>query len=286
MRRVFWAHAARRLSKKSKRSVLETKAHCFDSDRLGTAEGSALCGLAYKPLARVPLEEVLAARNGADRPELCGLCRERDPGVYLNEESLNVKTKTKAKKPARRAKGEKFTVELNTRMIRGVRYWVGAVTVRLGPAPMDGVAVAAGKDRRVTTREHAPEWLVGHGLAKDEAEWLVAKGLGEPVGPDTIDWPDQALTETTAPSCKECDGQFWPGELARVVGPESMIHDECFEAWADRTMPRRVKGERCGEPSLPQFKRKDGVVTGPRCLLDKGHDGMHKTEDGMRFSVG
>jgi hypothetical protein len=223
MRRVFWAHAARKLNKRSKRAILETKAHCFDSDRLGVAEGSALCGLSYKPLARVPIDEVLAARNGATKPDLCGLCRERDPGVYLNEERINMtKKKVTKKKPAKVTKKK--------------------------PAKSDG-------------------------------------GLSEtpPVTPETIDWPDQALLFV---SCAHCGSQFWAGEAVRVISAEAMIHDECFEGWTAATTPKLVSGERCNEPALPQIRKKGDPVTGPRCILAKGHAGAHKTADAVTFSIG
>lgn len=74
---------------------------------------------------------------------------------------------------------ETTQIHLMTDEIRGVRYGVGRCVVTIGGAPIDGVAVAAGDERRVTTEDHAWAWLAQHGLTEDEARQFVSEGLRE-----------------------------------------------------------------------------------------------------------
>jgi len=85
------------------------------------------------------------------------------------------KTKTK---PKTKTESDGFEVTLETQEIRGKLYGIAPVTVKLGYAPLAGVAVRAGDERKVTTREHVVEWLAVRGLDRPgEAEKFVREGL-------------------------------------------------------------------------------------------------------------
>ena len=57
---------------------------------------------------------------------------------------------------------------------------VSACTIRIGHNPIEGIAVASGnEDRRITTREHAPTWLVEHGCPLIVAQTLLYKALND-----------------------------------------------------------------------------------------------------------
>ena len=60
----------------------------------------------------------------------------------------------------------------------GVMFAAGVIYVTIGNTPQQkGVGCLAGKERIVTTIEHAPTWLTEHGLPAETARALVADAL-------------------------------------------------------------------------------------------------------------
>lgn len=88
---------------------------------------------------------------------------------------------------------EKVTLELTSTTHDGVQYGAGPCVVQLGGAPMDGVAVTAGKERRITTIEHAPKWLSDRGLPPKEAYSLLREACPEQFGVCEI--PDECCDQ-------------------------------------------------------------------------------------------
>lgn len=63
----------------------------------------------------------------------------------------------------------------------GVTYGAGRCWVRIGHGPaMKAVAVRGGKEKRVTTPDHAPLWLRDRGLPWEIATRLVTDALAAP----------------------------------------------------------------------------------------------------------
>lgn len=88
-----------------------------------------------------------------------------------------------------------------TKKVRGKTYGVSAVNASLGGTDLgpDLVAVLAGREKRVTTREHAVAWLSERGLDKPgEAKQFIEEGL-------------KADVIGECPSC----GKKRPGALAK-----------------------------------------------------------------------
>ncbi len=112
------------------------------------------------------------------------------------------------------------SVTLSMKTIRGKVYGVSAVSAALGGTDLGPglVAVKAGRDKRVTTREHAVEWLEERGLARHEAVTFIAEGLGELL---------RSLPES--PKCSICVGSIEVGTQLVVKGPESVAHLTCDE---------------------------------------------------------
>jgi hypothetical protein len=64
-------------------------------------------------------------------------------------------------------------VTLKTTTHDGKRFGAGGCTVWFGNIPVEGVALLAGDEKWVTTREHAYTWLEEHGCPADLAARLV-----------------------------------------------------------------------------------------------------------------
>ena len=72
----------------------------------------------------------------------------------------------------------KVEVDLLTTEQGGVLYGAGVVYVTIGHGPQQrAVACRAGDERRITTPDHAPEWLTERGLSPYTARNLVADAL-------------------------------------------------------------------------------------------------------------
>jgi len=70
------------------------------------------------------------------------------------------------------------TITLLSTEHTGVTYGAGLCYVRIGHGPQQrAVACLAGTERRITTPDHAPQWLTEKGLPEEIAAQLVADAL-------------------------------------------------------------------------------------------------------------
>lgn len=70
-----------------------------------------------------------------------------------------------------------MSIHLRTRTIRGQVYGVGPCTLEVGTERVAAVAVRAGGESHVTSREGAFAWLANHGLSLREAREFVRRAL-------------------------------------------------------------------------------------------------------------
>jgi hypothetical protein len=70
-------------------------------------------------------------------------------------------------------------VTLLCRNIDGKRYGAAAITLTIGGCPIDAVAVIAGDDKWVSSRDDCIDWLSNHGLGFNLAAGLIADALIE-----------------------------------------------------------------------------------------------------------